>query len=247
MKFSIVTISYNQGKYLRECIESVLNQQENADIEYIVVDPGSTDESREIIKSYKQIIKVFELDKGPADGLNKGFQLATGDYFGFINSDDYFLPGAINKIEKEIRRSGASFITGKGYIKLLNKNYRTVMPTKLSLNNLLRRGSVIFQPSTFFSRDLFKKTGGFNCNNHSCWDYEFYIDLLAKNNIQHHIFDEAIAVFRLHLSSITGSGRLKELYKSDVDRLFKKYKKRNYNIIDKILTLLHLILNKLFR
>jgi glycosyltransferase involved in cell wall biosynthesis len=247
MKFSIVTISYNQGKYLRECIESVLNQQENADIEYIVVDPGSTDESREIIKSYKQIIKVFELDKGPADGLNKGFQLATGDYFGFINSDDYFLPGAINKIEKEIRRSGASFITGKGYIKLSNKNYRTVMPTKLSLNNLLRRGSVIFQPSTFFSRDLFKKTGGFNCNNHSCWDYEFYIDLLAKNNIQHHIFDEAIAVFRLHLSSITGSGRLKELYKSDVDRLFKKYKKRNYNIIDKILTLLHLILNKLFR
>jgi glycosyltransferase involved in cell wall biosynthesis len=247
MKFSIVTISYNQGKYLRECIESVLNQQENADIEYIVVDPGSTDESRKIIKSYKQIIKVFELDKGPADGLNKGFQLATGDYFGFINSDDYFLPGAINKIEKEIRRSGASFITGKGYIKLLNKNYRAVMPTKLSLNNLLLRGSVIFQPSTFFSRDLFKKTGGFNCNNHTCWDYEFYIDLLAKNNIQHHIFDEAIAVFRLHLSSITGSGRLKELCKSDVDRLFKKYKKRNYNIIDKILTLLHLILNKLFR
>ena len=247
MKFSIVTISYNQGKYLRECIESVLNQQENADIEYIVVDPGSTDESRKIIKSYKQIIKVFELDKGPADGLNKGFQLATGDYFGFINSDDYFLPGAINKIEKEIKRSGASFITGKGYIKLLNKNYRAVMPTKLSLNNLLHRGSVIFQPSTFFSRDLFKKTGGFNCNNYTCWDYEFYIDLLAKNNIQHHVFDEAIAVFRSHLSSITGSGRLKELYKSDIDRLFKKYKKRNYNIIDKILTLLHLIYNKLFR
>lgn len=121
------------------------------------------------------------------------------------------------------------------------------MPTKLSLNNLLRRGSVIFQPSTFFSRNLFKKTGGFNCNNHSCWDYEFYVDLLAKNNIQHHVFDEAIAVFRLHPSSITGSGRLKELFKSDVDRLFKKYKKRNYNIIDKILNLLHLILNKLSR
>jgi glycosyltransferase involved in cell wall biosynthesis len=101
MKFSIVTISYNQGKYLRECIESVLNQQEDADIEYIVVDPGSIDESKEIINSYKQIIKVFELDKGPADGLNKGFQLATGDYFGFINADDYLLPGAINKIEKE--------------------------------------------------------------------------------------------------------------------------------------------------
>jgi glycosyltransferase involved in cell wall biosynthesis len=247
MKFSIITISYNQGKYLRECIESVLNQQDDADIEYIVVDPGSNDESKEIINSYKQIIKVFELDKGPADGLNKGFQLATGDYFGCINADDYLLPGAINKIEKEIRRSGASFITGKGYIKSLNQNYRTIVPTKLTLSSLLYRYSGMFQPSTFFSRDLFKKTGGFNCNNSTCWDYEFFLDLLAKNNIQHHIFDEAIAVFRLHPSSITGSGRLKEIFKSDVDRIFKKYKKRNYNNIDKIITLLGIILNKLSR
>ena len=246
MKFSIITISYNQGKYINECIKSVINQQEDADIEYIVVDPGSIDESKEIINSYKQIIKVFELDNGPADGLNKGFQLATGDYFGFINADDYLLPGAINKIEKEIKSSGALFITGKGYIKL-NKNYRTVMPTKLTLNSLLYRYSGMFQPSTFFSRDLFKNTGGFNCNNRTCWDYEFFLDLLAKNNIQHHIFDEAIAVFRLHSSSITGSGRLNEILKSDLDRLFKKYKKRNYNNMDKIITLLHIILNKLFR
>jgi glycosyltransferase involved in cell wall biosynthesis len=246
MKFSIITISYNQGKYLRECIESVLNQ-ENVNIEYIVVDPGSVDESKEIINSYKHIKKVFETDKGPADGLNKGFQLATGDYFGFINADDYFLPKAINKIEKEIKRSGALFITGKGYVKSLNNNYIAITPTKLTFNNLLYRSSVIFQQSTFISRDLFKTIGGFNCDNHTCWDYELYLDLLAKNNIQHHIFDKAIAVFRLHLSSISGSGRLEKAYIRDLNRIFKKYKKRDYNNLDKFMTLLHKVLNKLFR
>ena len=178
MKFSIVTISYNQGKYLRECIESVLNQ-ENVNIEYIVVDPGSVDESKEIINSYKQIKKVFEIDKGPADGLNKGFQLATGDYLVFINADDYFLPGAISKIEKEIKRSGSLFITGKGYIKSLSNNHIAITPTKLTFNNLLYRSSVIFQQSTFISRSLFKTISGFNCDNHTCWDYsEIYCPIL---------------------------------------------------------------------
>jgi glycosyltransferase involved in cell wall biosynthesis len=246
MKFSIVTISYNQGRYLKQCIESVLNQ-ENVNIEYIVVDPGSVDGSKEIINSYKQIKKVFKIDKGPADGLNKGFQLATGDYFGFINADDYFLPGAISKIEKEIKRSGSLFITGKGYVKSPNNNYTTITPTKLNLNKLLYRSAIIFQQSTFFSRNLFKITNGFNCNNYSCWDYEFYTDLLAKHNIQHHIFDEAIAVFRLHLSSISGSKSLEETYKADINRIFQKYKKRNYNNLDKIITVLHKISNKLFR
>ena len=90
MKFSIVTISYNQVKYLKQCIESVLSQQ-NVDIEYIIVDPGSTDGSREIINSYQNIIKIFKKDIGPADGLNNGFKIASGDYFGFINSDDFLI------------------------------------------------------------------------------------------------------------------------------------------------------------
>ena len=88
MKFSIVTISYNQGRYLKQCIESVLSQK-NVDIEYIIVDPGSSDNSREIINSYKEIKKIYKKDKGPADGLNNGFKIATGDFFGFINSPDH--------------------------------------------------------------------------------------------------------------------------------------------------------------
>jgi len=94
MKFSIVTISYNQAQFLEKAILSVLNQ-EGVGLEYIVVDPGSTDGSREIIERYRDRFGhvVFEKDHGPADGLNKGFQYATGDVYGYLNSDDVLLPG----------------------------------------------------------------------------------------------------------------------------------------------------------
>ena len=84
MKFSIVTISYNQAQFLEQAIRSVI-EQDYPDVEYIVVDPGSTDGSREIIERYRDRIDriIFEPDKGPADGLNKGFAQATGDVFGF--------------------------------------------------------------------------------------------------------------------------------------------------------------------
>ena len=77
MKISVVTISFNQAKFLRECIDSVLNQDYH-EIEYIVVDPGSTDGSKKIIDSYgDKIIKYYEKDYGPADGLNKGFSIGN--------------------------------------------------------------------------------------------------------------------------------------------------------------------------
>ena len=87
MKFSVVTISFNQRQYLDEALCSVLTQDYPA-IEYIVVDPGSTDGSRELIESFANRLArvVFEPDQGAADGLNKGFQHASGDIFGFLNS-----------------------------------------------------------------------------------------------------------------------------------------------------------------
>jgi glycosyltransferase involved in cell wall biosynthesis len=99
MKFSIVTISFNQARFLEQSIRSILDQ-DYPHVEYIVVDPGSTDGSRQIIERYRDRIAkiIFEPDNGPADGLNKGFAKATGDIYGFLNSDDYFLPGALTTV-----------------------------------------------------------------------------------------------------------------------------------------------------
>ena len=92
-KVSIVTISFNQVGYLGRTIQSVLDK-DYPNIEYIVVDPGSTDGSRELIKSYESRIAriIFEIDDGPGDGLNKGFSIATGEIFGFLNFDDLSIP-----------------------------------------------------------------------------------------------------------------------------------------------------------
>src|ERR1700685_847119 len=99
MKFSVVTISFNQRQYLEEALRSVLTQDYPA-IEYIVVDPVSTDGSRELIESFaSQLARViFEPDRGAADGLNNGFQHASGDIFGFLNSDDVLLPGVMSNV-----------------------------------------------------------------------------------------------------------------------------------------------------
>ena len=95
MRVSIVTISFNQAEFLERAIRSVI-EQDYPDVEYIVVDPGSTDGSREIIEKYRSRISkvILEPDTGPANGLNKGFAAATGEIFGYINADDAFLPKA---------------------------------------------------------------------------------------------------------------------------------------------------------
>jgi glycosyltransferase involved in cell wall biosynthesis len=99
MKISIVTLSFNQRGYLQQAIDSVLSQN-YSDLEYIVVDPGSTDGSREFITSYGAQIAhtIFEPDRGAADGLNKGFGRANGDILGFLNADDFLLPGSLNRV-----------------------------------------------------------------------------------------------------------------------------------------------------
>src|SRR4051812_47863135 len=95
MRFSVVTISFNQCEFLERAMLSVLNQSD-VEIEYIVVDPGSSDGSRELIGRYRDRLAhlVLEKDDGPADGLNRGFAHATGDVYCYLNSDDMFAPGA---------------------------------------------------------------------------------------------------------------------------------------------------------
>src|ERR1700738_5632483 len=97
-KVSIVTISFNQAEFLERAIRSVVDQ-DYPEIEYSVVDPGATEGSRDIIERYRSRIArvIYEPDRGPADGLNKGFACATGDIFGFLNSDDVLLPGAVRR------------------------------------------------------------------------------------------------------------------------------------------------------
>ncbi|MFO7535126.1 MAG: glycosyltransferase family 2 protein [Kiritimatiellia bacterium] len=115
---SIVTISYNQGRFLEKAIRSVLDQGYR-NLEYIVIDGGSTDESVSIIKKYERHLAywVSERDRGQSHALNKGFARCTGPIMGWLNSDDFFLPGAFEKFEKAWRLNpGAGAWVGDAHL-----------------------------------------------------------------------------------------------------------------------------------
>jgi glycosyltransferase involved in cell wall biosynthesis len=230
MKISIITISFNQVAFLRKAIDSVLSQT-GIEKEYIVVDPGSTDGSRQMIQSYGNSIDrvLFEPDTGPADGLNKGFALATGDVLCFLNSDDEFVPGAFGKVITALHdRSSADFISGCGYlVDADGRRLRRIVPTRLTVADYVYGSCTVFQQGTFFRRRCFERTHGFNGENRTCWDGELFLDFVCAG-YKHEVIYENVAHFRLHDGSISGSGRLNEAYAQDSRRLFEKAKGRTW-------------------
>jgi glycosyltransferase involved in cell wall biosynthesis len=222
MKISIVTISYNQVKYLRECIESVLNQ-DYLNIEYIIVDAGSSDGSRELIESYgSRIIKIFESDNGPSDGLNKGFAAATGDVFYFINSDDFLLPNIVSGVISSFNcNPGVDLIVYGGYrVNEFGGYVRKFYPSRISEKSYVNGAVTFFQQGMFFKAALYKKTSGFNLNNKSCWDGELLLSFLMMN-VKYLRIMKCVASFRVYPESITGSQRFAEQFKNDHQRMYE--------------------------
>lgn len=222
MRVSVVTISFNQARFLSRAIDSVIAQSW-PEKEYIVVDAGSTDGSRDIIRHYGTRISqvVFEPDRGAADGLNKGFARATGDVLCFLNSDDEFLPGAFERMVRAFEaRSEADYISGCGYfINGQGARVRRIVPTRMSVTDYLYGVCTMFQQGTFFRRRCWERAGGFNIENRTCWDGELFL-AFARAGLRHEVIYEDVATFRIHGESISGSGKLREAYQRDVNRIF---------------------------
>jgi glycosyltransferase involved in cell wall biosynthesis len=212
VKVSIVTISFNQVPFLERTIQSVLNQ-DYPDVEYIIVDPGSTDGSRELIKRYESRLAriIFERDAGPADGLNKGFAAATGDIFGFLNSDDIFYPGALSgAVRYLVNHPKVDVISGHGRVIGSDERiYRLVYSDRWTPKKHIYGGAVLIQPSTFFRRSAFEKAGRFNRENRAIWDGELFFDMARAGCIFGRA-NEIWSGYRLHPESITASKKLHE-------------------------------------
>jgi glycosyltransferase involved in cell wall biosynthesis len=231
MKISIVTISFNQARFLEQAILSVITQN-YPNIQYIVVDPGSTDGSLDIIKKYRDHIDavIFEKDRGPADGLNKGFSFASGDIFGYLNSDDYYLPSTFEKVVQYFQNyQDADVIYGNGYIAnstgiILKRFYSD----DFTPWRFVHKGCVVMQQSTFFRRNAFQSIGGFNTNNPIWWDAELLLDFVLAYKKTKRVND-FLSVFRLHNESISGQKGLVNSRAKELDVLRKKTHSRLYN------------------
>ena len=201
-KISIVTPSYNQGQFLEETIRSVLLQN-YPNIEYIIMDGGSTDNSVEIIKKYEPWLTywVSEKDNGQADAIYRGFERATEDIIAWINSDDFYLPGAIsNAVRSLINNSNSSLVVGSSYhLSPESKYVRKYYGFSQSFDSLLLNGMHFCQPACFWKRDKFFALGGFNRNLRFCFDYDMF--LRFRKDGQFAITLHPTAVFRWHEES----------------------------------------------
>lgn len=236
MKVSIVTLSFNQARYLERAMRSVL-AQDHGDIEYIVVDPGSDDGSRAIIERYRHRLArvVAEPDDGPADGLNKGFAQASGDIFGYLNADDALLPGAVAAAVRALEaRPDVDVVVGHGYIVdgdgRVVRRFRSAPfePRRFALG-----AATIMQQSTFFRRAAFEAVGGFNPANRVSWDAELVLGMAlagAKMRLIHGYW----SLFTVHPASITGSGRLAVLHDTEHERYFRLVMERDRRASDAV-------------
>ncbi|UCC96269.1 MAG: glycosyltransferase [Candidatus Omnitrophota bacterium] len=184
-KMSIVTASYNQGQFIEETIRSVLLQG-YPNLEYIIMDGGSSDDSVAIIKKYEKWLAFWmsEKDEGQAAALNKGFSKATGQILGWLNSDDIYQPGALQTMGQHwMHHSDCHFLTGDGEIvNLEGECAHYIKAYEYSFKDLLRyhQDKYLPQPSVFFSREAFFGVGGLNPQLYIALDVDLWLRIRRK-------------------------------------------------------------------
>jgi len=207
-RISIVTPSFNQGQFIEETIRSVLLQG-YPNLEYVVIDGESTDNTIEIIKKYEPYLTYWcsESDRGQSHALNKGIARCTGDIFNWINSDDLLGPGALYAVAGSWIDTPGRIITGK----VINFNEQgdreTIVPRNLTLNNFIRwreaerNGLSWHQPGIYLPLDAVKQAGGLREDLTFSMDHLLMIEMLQHCQVTY--IEDTLAYFRYHLTSKT--------------------------------------------
>lgn len=183
-KISIVTPSFNQGRYLEKTILSVL-EQGYPNLEYIIIDGKSSDNSVEIIKKYEKHLKywVSEEDRGQSHAINKGFAHATGDLLGWLNSDDYYAPGALKTVAEVYgAKPLAGAIVGAGeMVDMSGELLHHTEPFDVTVESLYRWLDRFFwQPSCFFTCSAWEECGPLDEELHYAMDLDLWLKIAKR-------------------------------------------------------------------
>jgi len=240
---SIVTPFYNQEKFLEETIKSVLSQEGNFYIEYIIVDDGSPDNGREILKKYEELLKNkkyhtkclginfkwwTQKNNGQCNAINNGFKKATGHIWAWINSDDYYLPKAFYFAIKKFKEN-PSIDMIYGHCNALYEEtgkIKKLIAEQGDFKTFLKRNHSICQPATFFKPEIYKKVGGLDENLKYALDYDLWLKML-EGGAKILCVDKTLANFRFWEKSHSTTSQDK--FNQERRLIFKRYKG---NIID---------------
>ena len=204
---SIVTPSYNQGRFLRRTIDSVLNQT-YPHIEYVVIDGASTDESVEVLKSYGDRFPwVSERDHGQTDAINKGFARTHGEIQAYLNSDDVLLPDAVEKVvDYFLRHPQCDMLYGEAhYIDKEDRVTGKYHTADYSFTHLMET-CFVCQPAAFWRTRIAEKIGPFDDRLHYAMDYDYWIRIDRAGGHIEHVHD-VLACSRLYGETKTMSAR----------------------------------------
>ena len=223
-KISIITPSLNQGEFIEETIRSVLSQ-DYPNLEYIVMDGGSSDKTMDILRSYSDRMKcVSEKDKGQTDAINKGLRMAGGEIVAYLNADDLLLPGSLEKVAGTfMERPDTRWVTGR--CRIITENGRETRKPITVYKNLwlgLHHPFLLFitdyisQPATFWRASLLSELGYLDESLHYALDYEYFLRLNARYPLV--ILPDYLAAFRVHSQSKNANAFHRNVY-VDEDRI----------------------------
>ena len=229
-RISIVTPSLNQGDFIGTTIQSVLSQR-YPNLEYLIVDGGSTDNTLSILESYNgQVRWISEKDKGQTDAINKGLRLVSGEILAYLNADDILLPGSLDgvadifKIHPEMQ-----WLTGR--CKNIDDNDKAVRSAISLYKNILLYSSsfrlllvtnYISQPATFWRNELVDICGVFDTDLNYVMDYDYWLRIWNKVAAPY-IHHQEIAGFRIQRNSKTTSGGHLQDYIDEESLVIQRY------------------------
>lgn len=228
-KISLVTPSLNQGHFIEETIQSVLSQN-YPNLEYIVMDGGSTDSTIPILERYSNQLKwVSEKDTGQANAINKGLRMASGEILAYLNADDLLLPGTLSKVAQQfIEQRQTMWVTGK--CRIIDEDNREIRKLITAYKNLwlyLSHPSVLLitdyisQPATFWRASITSEMGYLDESLHYVMDYEYWLRLYAKYPPT--FIPEYLAAFRIHLQSKTTSTGHKNVFIEEEQTIIQRH------------------------
>lgn len=236
MRITVVTPSYNQGMYIEETILSVLSQKGDFQLEYMVFDGGSTDNTVEVLKKYEDRLQwISERDHGQSHAVNKGFIKATGDIVGWLNSDDIYEQGALQKVMSVFEGNNeCQWVVGK--CRIINEEgqeirenitrYKDKWIDRYSYDRLLME-NFISQPAVWFRKSFLDEVGPLDESLRYTMDYDLWLRMGRIKNPM--IKDDYLASFRYYRDSKTG----RELESSlrELERLSVRYSNGRKDIV----------------